>query len=142
MSKCSADQMSIGHLGRRVIEAKFRGALSSDVSLMPLPQVDRRIGLSARVARALHDPRDPERLTHSLRDLIAQSLYGLCCGYEDLNDYDVLRFEPQSGTSHRTDHPNGMTYAASGQLHEISGLGRCYMTPSHPRPGKMSGPTW
>ena len=46
---------------------------------MLVRQVDRKIGLSAAVAGALSDRRDPERITHSLRDLLAQRLYGLCC---------------------------------------------------------------
>lgn len=29
------------------------------------------------------------RIRH--RDVLAQRLYGLCCGYEDLNDHDALR---------------------------------------------------
>ncbi len=29
-------------------------------------------------------------MRHSLRDLLAQRLYGLCCGYEDLNDHKAL----------------------------------------------------
>lgn len=48
---------------------------------------------------ALADPRDPERIRHPLRDLIAQRLYGLCCGYEDLNDHDRLRFDPLMQTA-------------------------------------------
>jgi hypothetical protein len=36
---------------------------------------------------ALHDPRNQDRITHELRDLVAQRLYALCCGYEDLNDH-------------------------------------------------------
>jgi hypothetical protein len=59
-----------------------------------LRQVDQRIGLSQAAAQVLHDPRDPDRITHSLRDLIAQRLYGLCCGYKDLNDHDRLRHDP------------------------------------------------
>jgi hypothetical protein len=35
--------------------------------------------------------RDPERIRHGLRELLAQRLYGLCCGYEDLNDHKTLR---------------------------------------------------
>src|SRR5678810_408234 len=31
------------------------------------------------------------RITHTLRDLLAQRIYALCCGYEDLNDHDALR---------------------------------------------------
>jgi hypothetical protein len=66
---------------------------------MLVRQVDRKIGLSRAVAGALSDPRDPERITHPLRDLIAQRLYGLCCGYEDLNDHDVLRHDPLMQTA-------------------------------------------
>jgi len=95
MPNCTGQQMLFGRLGRREIEANFRGgALSSDGGVMLVRQVDRQIGLSAEVAAALSDPRAPERITHPLRDLVAQRLYGLCCGYEDLNDHDVLRHDP------------------------------------------------
>ncbi len=66
---------------------------------MLLREVDRRVGLSSAVAKALHDPRDPEQITHTLRDLIAQRLYGLCCGYEDLNDHTALRGDPLMQTA-------------------------------------------
>ena len=100
MPKCTADEMKFGRLGRRVIEANFQGgAISSDGGVMLVRQVDRRIGLSAAVAAALNDPRAPERITHELRDLVAQRLYGLCCGYEDLNDHDRLRLDPLMQTA-------------------------------------------
>lgn len=100
MPKCTTDEMEFGRLGRRVIEANFQGgAISSDGGVMLLRQVDRRIGLSATVAAALDDPRAPERITHELRDLVAQRLYGLCCGYEDLNDHDQLRHDPLMQTA-------------------------------------------
>ena len=100
MPNCTDHQMSFGRLGRRVIEANFRGgAISSDGGLMLVRQVDRKIGLTAAVANALCDPRAPERITHPLRDLVAQRLYGLCCGYEDLNDHDQLRFDPLMQTA-------------------------------------------
>lgn len=100
MPKCTTDEMEFGRLGRRVIEANFQGgAISSDGGVMLLRQVDRRIGLSATVAAALNDPRTPERITHELRDLVAQRLYGLCCGYEDLNDHDQLRHDPLMQTA-------------------------------------------
>jgi hypothetical protein len=84
--------VDFGRLGRRLIEADFEGGdISSDGGLLLLRQVDERIGLSRAAAAVLSDPRDPTRITHSLRDLLAQRIYGLCCGYEDLNDHDVLR---------------------------------------------------
>jgi Transposase DDE domain group 1 len=92
MPKCTEDMIDFGRLGRRVIEADFSGGdLSSDGGMMLLRQVDERIGLTRAAAAVLSDPRDPTRVVHSMRDLIAQRIYGLCCGHEDLNDHDRLR---------------------------------------------------
>lgn len=92
MPKCTADRIEFGRLGRRVIEATFDGGdISSDGGLLLLRQVDERIGLTRAVAAVLEDARDPERITHPLRDLVAQRVYALCAGYEDLNDHDRLR---------------------------------------------------
>lgn len=100
MPKCAADELDFGRLGRRVIDANFEGgAPSSDGGLMLVRQVDRRIGLAAAVADALHDPGDPDRITHALRNLVAQRLYGLVCGYEDLNDHARLRSDPLMQTA-------------------------------------------
>jgi len=94
MPKCTVERIELGRVGRRAIEANFEGGdLSSDGGLLLLRQVDERIGLSRAVAKALGDERDRSRIRHRLRDLIAQRLYGLCCGYEDLNDHDVLRLD-------------------------------------------------
>jgi len=92
--------MQFGRLGRRVIEADFDGGdLSSDGGLMLLRQVDQRIGLSRAAAAAIGDARDPSRIEHRLHDLLAQRLYAMCCGYEDLNDHDVLRADPLMQTA-------------------------------------------
>lgn len=100
MPDCTGQQMLFGRVGRREIKANFEGgALSSDGGVMLVRQVDRKVGLSAAAAAALSDPRDPERITHPLRDLVAQRLYGLCCGYDDLNDHDVLRHDPLMQTA-------------------------------------------
>lgn len=56
-----------------------------------LRHVDRRIGLTERLAQRLPDARDPARCDHSLRDLLRQRIYGLALGYEDLNDHHGLR---------------------------------------------------
>lgn len=100
MPNCTQEEMEFGRLGRRVIEANFQGgALSSDGGLMLLRQVDRRIGLSRAVAGALHDPRNQDMIVHEMRDLVAQRLYALCCGYEDLNDHAALRSDPLMQTA-------------------------------------------
>lgn len=92
MPKCTEGKLEFGRIGRRVIGAAFDGGeISSDGGLLLLKRVDERIGLTRAVAAALDDARDPDRITHPLRDLLAQRIYGLCCGHEDLNDHAALR---------------------------------------------------
>ncbi len=131
MPKCTQRQLDFGRVGRRIIQADFSGGdLSSDGGLLLLRQVDRRIGLTRAAAAALPDARDPERIEHTLRDLLAQRVYGLCCGYEDLNDHGVLRDDLLMQTAVGRDHPlasaptfsrleNRATRAQAWALHEV-----------------------
>jgi hypothetical protein len=82
-------------LGRKPVQVDFTGgSLSSDGGLLLLAQLDQRLGLTARVAACLSDPRLPERIRHSLRDLIRQRVYQIAAGYEDANDATTLRRDP------------------------------------------------
>ena len=42
----------------------------------------------------LPDARDPDRLTHSLADMIRARIFAIACGYEDCDDLDALRVDP------------------------------------------------
>lgn len=81
------------------------GDLSSDGALILLRRSDQHIGLSRAAAAAYGDARDPRRIEHRLRDLLAQRIYAICCGYEDLNDQDVLRGDPLMQTAVGRDAP-------------------------------------
>lgn len=70
------------------------GDLSSDAGLIPLALADRRLGLTAALAAAIHDPRDPRRIDHSLHDLLRQRVYTIAQGYFDQNDATALRHDP------------------------------------------------
>jgi Transposase DDE domain group 1 len=59
--------------------------------------VDRKIGLLRRVVRCFTDARDPQRIAHELSEMLAQRIYGLALGYEDLNDHEELRNDPLLG---------------------------------------------
>jgi hypothetical protein len=78
---------------------------------MLLRQVDRKISLSAAAAAVVHDPRHPDLIMRSLRDLIAQRLYALACGYEHLNDPAQLRTDPllQTAVGRSEELGNGPT---------------------------------
>ncbi|MBV9489435.1 MAG: IS1380 family transposase [Verrucomicrobia bacterium] len=96
-----------GFRGRK-IQADFGGGqVSSDGGLLLLRQVDRRLGLTQRLAELLPEPRDPDRITHSLQSLLQQRLYGLALGYADLNDHDALRHDPLWQTAAERDEALG-----------------------------------
>ena len=54
-------------------------------------EVDQRIGLLDRVGECFGDYRVQECVEHPVRDLVAQRVFGVALGYEDLNDHDHLR---------------------------------------------------
>ena len=77
------------------VVARFdQPASSSDGGAVLLSALDRRLGLSAALARRLVDERQAAKVRHSLRDLVRQRVYGLACGYEDCNDSARLRDDP------------------------------------------------
>lgn len=63
MTNCTQVTMEFPRCQRRVVEASFEGgAITSDGGALLLRQVDRYLGLSAAVARALPDPRSCARM--------------------------------------------------------------------------------
>src|SRR5712664_1591070 len=80
---------------REKITAAFDGGrISSDGGVMLLAQADRRLGIAERLARAIPDGRDPDRVTHQLPDILRARIFAIACGYEDADDLDRLRFDP------------------------------------------------
>ena len=67
------------------------GRFSSDGGGTLLREADLRIGLTARLSACFTDHRNPLSVEHSVHTLLAQRIYGVALGYEDLNDHDVLR---------------------------------------------------
>jgi hypothetical protein len=67
---------------------------SADGGAVLLPAAERRYGLIDRLAGCVVDDRQPGKVRHSLRDLLAQRIYGLACGYPDANDADHLADDP------------------------------------------------
>ncbi|MBE9141342.1 IS1380 family transposase [Nodosilinea sp. LEGE 07088] len=90
--------MTFGSLERRPIVAEFNGGeISSDAGLLLIRQIDQHYGFSEQIAACFTDHRAPSRVEHSLEAMVAQRLYGLVQGYEDLNDHEVLRADRMLG---------------------------------------------
>jgi hypothetical protein len=86
--------IDFGRLGRRVVEGRFDGgSMTSDGGVMLLSAVDRKLGLIEAASRCIADPRNPLLITHAVRDMMRQRVYGLALGWEDLNDHGALRVD-------------------------------------------------
>jgi len=94
MTECNAEQLEFHALGRRAVVGKFDGGnISSDGGGLLLGEVEARTRIVERLAEQFVDHRDPEAIEHSVRELVAQRVYGLALGYEDLNDHNRLRLD-------------------------------------------------
>ena len=80
--------------GKAVIARFDGGRLSSEGGLLALREIERRLGLSDRLASCLVDPRAPERVVHRLAEIIRFRMLMIAAGYEDGNDADALRRDP------------------------------------------------
>jgi hypothetical protein len=68
-------------------EEQFTG----DAGLLPLRQLDERLGLSAGFTAQLSDRRCAASVVHSLLEMVRSRVFGILAGYEDQNDHDALR---------------------------------------------------
>jgi hypothetical protein len=82
-------------LGWQKVQADFAGGtLTSDGGGLLLREADRQLGLIDALSGCLGDPRDPAKVIHEQRTMLAQRIFGIALGYEDLNDHDELRRDP------------------------------------------------
>ena len=92
---CVPEQFKFGRVESRDVIVNFKGGtVTSDAGLTLVAALDQKRQITARFAACFQDYRDPKRVEHSLKTLVAQRVYGLVQGYEDLNDHDQLRHDP------------------------------------------------
>lgn len=77
------------------VVARFDQAhASTDGGVVLLKALDDRLHLTDQLAGGLSDRRDPDKIRHTVRDLLRQRIFGLACGYEDANDAARLADDP------------------------------------------------
>ena len=107
-TQCIQEQMVFQQLGAREVIGRFDGGtISSDAGGVLLREVENHFGILKRVAGCFRDYRDPERIEHSVEELIKQRIYALALGYEDLNDHDSLRHDVMMGVLCEKSDPSG-----------------------------------
>ena len=95
MTECTQRSLQAKAPGRREFDARFDGGdISSDGGALLLGAVEERRGILRRFAECFTDHRTPERVEHSVGELVAQRVLSLALGYEDVNDHESLRVDP------------------------------------------------
>ena len=131
---CNREQLELQGFGkgRRQVVANFQGGtISSDGGVILLAETERQRRIIERFADCFVDYRDPEAIEHPVADLVAQRVYGLALGYEDLNDHDELRLDPllaavvgkadPTGSTRRCARDRGKALAGKSTLNRLEG---------------------
>src|SRR5580693_7624083 len=94
-TECSQEPFPFHPLNQREVRGQFDGgSITSDAGGLLLREVEKRTNIIGQFACCFTDYRDAELREHGVAELVAQRIYGLALGYEDLNDHEELRRDP------------------------------------------------
>ena len=97
--QCAAKPLQFQELGNRKVTGEFDGGtLTSDAGALLLRDVDLRCRILDSFATCFTDRRHSSYCDHDVRQMLAQRVYGICLGYEDINDHEQLRYDPLFAT--------------------------------------------
>jgi len=107
-TQCNQEFLEFHPLDKREVRGEFAGgAITSDAGGLLLREVEKRTGIIQQFAACFRDQRKAERIEHRAEELVAQRVYGLALGYEDLNDHQELRRDPLLGVLAGKADPTG-----------------------------------
>ena len=94
MTVCDLD-LPYSFYDQRALVVQFSDLeLSSDAGILLARQAEEKVGICRALAKCIQEWRDPNKITHSLHQLVSQRVYQLVGGYEDANDSNQLRHDP------------------------------------------------
>ena len=95
LTKCIPKQFNFGTIkGKKVIANFDGGKITSDAGIVLVAELDKQLKITARFSECFRDYRSASYVNYSVHQLLAQRVYGLLLGYEDVNDHDKLRYDP------------------------------------------------
>ncbi len=107
-TECNQEALEFHPLNQRQVVGGFDGgAITSDAGGLLLREVEKRTAIIGQFAACFRDHRKPERIEHQVKELVAQRVYALALGYEDLNDHDQLRADPLLAVLAEKPDPSG-----------------------------------
>jgi hypothetical protein len=119
-SECNQFGFGFHPLKRREMRVQFDGgAISSDGGGLLLREVEKRVGILRQFAACFTDYRNPDLVEHTVEALVAQRVYALALGYEDLNDHEELRNDPLLGILVEKANPGSEALAGKSTLNRL-----------------------
>lgn len=95
MNDTIAHSVVFNDLFDKPLQARFdQPDSSSDGGAILLKGCDQNLGLIDAIGASVRDDRQRGKVSHSLRDLVQQRVFGIACGYEDCNDSARLATDP------------------------------------------------
>jgi hypothetical protein len=80
---------------RKKLTVDFAGGnQSSNGGVLLLREAERKHGVCLRLAEAMPDRRDPDRIRHAMFEMVMSRVLAIACGHEDAIDLDRLRHDP------------------------------------------------
>jgi hypothetical protein len=80
---------------RKKLTVDFNGGnQSSDAGLLLLREAERKFGVCRRLAEAMPDRRDPDRIQHAMFEMVMARASAIASGHKDAIDLDRLRHDP------------------------------------------------
>jgi Transposase DDE domain group 1 len=111
-TECNQESLEFHRLNERQVVGRFDGGtITTDAGGLLLREVEKRTGIIERFAACFRDHRAAEQIEHTVRELVAQRVYGLALGYEDLNDHEQLRRDPLLAVLAEKSDPTGESRA-------------------------------
>ena len=119
-TECSQFVFGFHPQKRREIRAQFDGgAITSDGGGLLLREVEKRVGILRQFAACFTDYRNPDLIEHKVEEMVAQRVYGLALGYEDLNDHEELRNDPLLAVLIEKADPSSQVLAGKSTLNRL-----------------------
>ena len=107
-TECNQQSFEFHPLNQRQVVGRFDGgAITTDAGGLLLREVEKHTRIVERFAGCFRDHRAAGQVEHTVRELVAQRVYGLALGYEDLNDHDELRHDPLLAVLAEKEDPTG-----------------------------------
>jgi Transposase DDE domain group 1 len=120
MTECIQSRFGFAkHFSREVVGEFSGGTMTSDGGALLLREVDQKMNLLPRFSQCFLDGRNPDLIEHPVEQMLAQRIYGLALGYEDLSDHEQLRHDPLLAMLAGKAEPGQETLAGKSTLNRL-----------------------